>query len=237
MSAVMPFSFDGHAVRVLTHGGEPWFVLADVCGVLEHTNSRVAAERLDEDEKGVSSVYTPGGPQEMSIINESGLYNLIFTSRKPEAKRFRKWVTGEVLPAIRKTGSFGLPSTPQEWFNHFARVLCLWDALGPEAALQEWKAIGPLFPMPRKQALRLLMEAALDLPANVLPPEPAGSGRSTTATRISSRHNGALGGRPRKGESPQQAASRRFHMVEKEITPSPDGSNAVVVTYATHKGA
>lgn len=237
MSNVIPFSFDGYAVRVLTRDDKPWFVLADVCSVLEHSNSRVAAERLDEDEKGVSSVYTPGGPQEMSIINESGLYNLIFTSRKPEARRFRKWVTGEVLPAIRKTGSYGLPSTPQEWFNHFARVLCLWDALGPEAALQEWKAIGPLFPMPRKQALRLLMEAALDLPANVLPPEPAGSGRSTTATRISSRHNGALGGRPRKGESPQQAASRRFHMVEKEITPSPDGSNAVVVTYATHKGA
>ncbi|MCG4258027.1 BRO-N domain-containing protein [Acetobacter senegalensis] len=237
MSTVMPFSFEEHAVRALTRDGEPWFVLADVCGVLDITNSRNVTDRMDDDEKGVHTVDTLGGPQEMSIINESGLYNLIFTSRKPEARRFRKWVTGEVLPAIRKTGSFGLPSTPQEWFNHFARVLCLWDALGPEAALQEWKAIGPLFPMPRKQALRLLMEAALDLPANVLPPEPAGSGRSTTATRISSRHNGALGGRPRKGESPQQAASRRFHMVEKEVTPSPDGSNAVVVTYATHKGA
>ena len=105
MSNIIPFSFEDHAVRVITQDTQPWFVLADVCDVLEHTNSRVAAERLDEDEKGVSTIYTPGGPQEMNIINESGLYNTIFTSRKPEAKRFRKWVTGEVLPNIRQTGS------------------------------------------------------------------------------------------------------------------------------------
>ncbi|MFT8723093.1 MAG: Bro-N domain-containing protein [Acetobacter malorum] len=236
MSGVIPFSFEEHAVRVLTRDGEPWFVLADVCGVLEHTNSRVVAERLDEDEKGVSSVYTPGGPQEMSIINESGLYNLIFTSRKPEARRFRKWVTGEVLPAIRKTGSYGLPTTAQEWFNRFARILCLWDALGEDAARTEWKALGPLSLMPRKQGVRLLMEAALDLPPGVLPPEGNGAGVSEKR-RISARHNGALGGRPRNGETAQQAQARRFHMVDKEITPSPDGSNAVVVTYATHERA
>lgn len=74
------------------------------------------------------------------------------------------------------------------------------------------------------------MEAALDLPAHVL--ATSGTGRT-----ITNRHNGALGGRPRKGETPDQARLRRFHMVKKEVTPEPDGSSAVVVTYATHKGA
>lgn len=237
MSNVIPFSFDGYAVRVLTRDDKPWFVLADVCSVLDIANNRDASNRLDEDEKGVVTTDTLGGAQEMSIINESGLYNLIFTSRKPEARRFRKWVTAEVLPAIRKTGSYGLPTTPQEWFNLFARILCLWDTLGEDAARKDWQTLGPLFPMPRKQAVRMLMEAALDLPPGVLPPEPSGRSRMTENKRIASRHNGSLGGRPRKGESPQQAASRRFHMVDKEVTPSPDGSNAVVVTYATHERA
>lgn len=232
-----PFMFESHTMRVLTRDGEPWFVLADVCSVLDISNNRDVSNRLDEDEKGVVTTDTLGGPQEVTIINESGLYNLIFTSRKPEAKRFRKWVTAEVLPAIRKTGSYGLPSTAQEWFALFARVLCLWDTLGVDAALQCWKTTGILFPMPRKQAVRMLMEAALDLPPNTLPPEPAARSQITENRRIASRHNGSLGGRPRKGESPQQALNRRFHMVEKEITPTPDGANAVVVTYSTHEGA
>lgn len=230
MSNLIPFIFEDQAVRVITHDGEPWFVLADVCGVLEHTNSRVVADRLEDDEKGVSNVYTPGGPQDMSIINESGLYNLIFTSRKPEAKRFRKWVTGEVLPVIRKTGRYGFPTDKQEWFSRFARILCLWDALGEGAAYKEWHKTGLPCPMPRKAGVKLLMEATLDMPVPV-------AGPTSSKRIITNRHNGALGGRPRKGETPNQARQRRFHMVDKEVTPSPDGSNAVVITYATHEGA
>ena len=86
--------------------GEPWWVAKDVCNVLGLTNSRMALEALDEDEKGVSKVYTLGGEQDMNIISESGLYALIMRSNKPEAKRFRKWVTGEVLPTLRKTGHY-----------------------------------------------------------------------------------------------------------------------------------
>ncbi|MFT8551839.1 MAG: Bro-N domain-containing protein [Acetobacter okinawensis] len=229
MSNIIPFSFEDHAVRVITQDAQPWFVLSDVCNVLEHTNSRAAAERLDEDEKGVSTIYTPGGPQEMNIINESGLYNLIFTSRKPEAKRFRKWVTGEVLPSIRRTGSYAMPTDKTEWFNRFARILCLWDAVDVAAARQEWATCALPCPMPRKPAIRMLMEAALDLPPHLLP--------APSTKAITNRHNGALGGRPRKDETPEQARLRRFHMVDKEVTPAPDGSSAVVVTYATHKGA
>lgn len=107
MSNVIPFDFDGNAVRAIVREGEPWFVAKDVCDVLEIGNSRDALSRLDEDEKDVGNTDTLGGQQEMNIISESGLYSLIFRSRKPEAKRFRKWVTGEVLPSLRKYGCYG----------------------------------------------------------------------------------------------------------------------------------
>lgn len=103
------FDFNEAPVRVMLRDGQPWFVAADVCRVLEHSNSRMACEGLDEDEKGVSTTDTLGGPQKMTIISESGLYALVFKSRKAEAKKFRRWVTSEVLPAIRQTGRYAVP--------------------------------------------------------------------------------------------------------------------------------
>lgn len=91
---------------IMSEDGCPWFVAADVCTALEIVNSRQAVSRLDEDEKGVTTNDTLGGKQTMATINESGLYSLILTSRKPEAKKFKKWVTSEVLPAIRKYGKY-----------------------------------------------------------------------------------------------------------------------------------
>lgn len=112
MSNIVPFSFEGAAVRVIEVDSNPWFVAADVCAVLEHANPRQVVSRLDDDEKGVRIVDTLGGPQEMAVINESGLYSLVLTSRKPSAKRFKKWVTADVLPTIRKTGGYGAPALP-----------------------------------------------------------------------------------------------------------------------------
>ena len=113
MTNIIPFDFEGAEVRTLIQHDEPWFVLADVCRVLEIGNSSDAARRLDDDERGVDSIDTLSGVQQMTIINESGLYSLIMTSRKEAAKRFRKWVTAEVLPAIRKTGGY-LVAAPEE---------------------------------------------------------------------------------------------------------------------------
>lgn len=110
MIAIIPFDFETNAVRVVIIEQAPWFVAADVCRVLEHSNSRMALKRLDDDEKGVTKVYTLGGEQEMNIISESGLYALIVTSNIPTAKRFRKWVTAEVLPAIRRDGAYFQPT-------------------------------------------------------------------------------------------------------------------------------
>lgn len=105
---LVPFDFEGRPVRVVTDSqGEPWFVAADVLATIGL--DRKALERLDEDEKGVSSIHTPGGGQEMTTVNEPGLYTLVLGSRKVEAKRFKRWVTHEVLPSIRKTGSYVVP--------------------------------------------------------------------------------------------------------------------------------
>ena len=93
-------------VRVLEKDGQPWFVAKDVCDALKHSNSRVALSRLDDDEKGVSKVYTPGGHQEVSTVNEYGLYSLVLTSNLPKAKQFKRWITHEVIPSIRKHGMY-----------------------------------------------------------------------------------------------------------------------------------
>nr|DAR91683.1 MAG TPA: repressor domain protein [Caudoviricetes sp.] len=105
---VFTFNASNQNIRVQMKDGEPWFVAKDVCDALEIENNRNATARLDDDEKGVSIVRTSSGDQQMTIVNESGLYNLIFQSRKPEAKAFRKWVTSEVLPTLRKTGRYEL---------------------------------------------------------------------------------------------------------------------------------
>lgn len=114
MSDVSIFKFEeSFTVRTVIKDNEPWFVAKDVCDVLGLTNSRVAVSPLDEDEKGVSKVYTPSGEQEMCVINESGLYALVIRSNKPNARKFRKWITSEVLPAIRKTGRYAVPVQPE----------------------------------------------------------------------------------------------------------------------------
>lgn len=100
--------FEGSTVRTVQMNGEPWWVLKDVCGVLDISNSRNISARLDDDEKGVYLMDTPGGAQNMTIISESGLYATIMRSDKPQAKPFRKWVTSEVLPAIRKHGMYAI---------------------------------------------------------------------------------------------------------------------------------
>lgn len=114
LSTLLPFHYKGAQIRVLTDSqGDPWFVAADLLASL--ALDRKALERLEDDEKGVSSIHTPGGDQAMTIVNEPGLYNLVLSSRKPETKRFKRWVTHEVLPTIRRTGSYlvpGVASTP-----------------------------------------------------------------------------------------------------------------------------
>jgi len=120
------FHYGDRPVRTVTVDGEPWFVAADVCAVLGIGNPRQAVSYLDDDERGVTTNDTPGGRQQMTIVSEAGLYSLILRSRKPEAKAFKRWVTHEVLPAIRRTGryeaqsAYRLPQTYAEALRELA---------------------------------------------------------------------------------------------------------------------
>lgn len=106
MNELQIFDYNGLQVRTVEKDGEAWWVLSDVCRVLELSDTRRTAERLDEDELTRLRLHSGGQSREMYAINESGLYNVILRSDKPQAKPFRKWVTSEVLPTIRKTGQY-----------------------------------------------------------------------------------------------------------------------------------
>ncbi|MBQ9212305.1 MAG: Bro-N domain-containing protein [Clostridia bacterium] len=110
-------------VRSVLIEDEPWFVAADVCRALDISNSRQALARLDEDEKGVISTDTPGGEQKMAFVNEPGLYSLVMGSRKPEARDFKRWITHEVIPSIRKTGAYAVALSPAEQLVAQAQLL------------------------------------------------------------------------------------------------------------------
>lgn len=102
------FDYQGQQVRTDYKDEAVWFVAADVCRVLDIINPTMAVGRLDDDEKGLSSIETLGGNQQMVVVNEAGLYSLILTSRKPQAKEFKRWVTHDVLPSIRKHGLYAI---------------------------------------------------------------------------------------------------------------------------------
>lgn len=118
MNNLQIFSYEGKEVRTIQRGGEPWWVLKDVCDVLELSNARMIADRLDSDD--VSQAYvidSMGRQQQTNIVNESGLYNVILRSDKPEARKFKRWVTHEVLPTIRKHGAYITADKLEEIMN------------------------------------------------------------------------------------------------------------------------
>lgn len=141
MSSIISFQYGTKEVRILKdEDGATWWVARDVCNALEIVNVGDAISRLDDDEKGVQNLDTPVGRRKMSTISESGLFSLILRSIKPQAKPFRKWVTAEVLPAIRKTGKYKAPTEA-------ARIAKALDPLAPlakelKAAVELAKAVG-----------------------------------------------------------------------------------------------
>jgi prophage antirepressor-like protein len=156
---ITPFLFEGETiVRIIDRDGQPWFVAADVCRALGLTNPTETVRGLDDDEKGLSITETLGGHQELVIVSESGLYTLIMRSRKPEAHRFRKWVTSVVLPTIRQTGAYGnsewrgrARKPYEEWSLDekrvaLAQVRMAGEAWNQETAAWMWQHVG--LPMP-----------------------------------------------------------------------------------------
>lgn len=124
MTDLQIFNYNTTEIRTVSIGGEPWFVAKDVCDVLELANSRDATSKLDSDDVGITdTIDSLGRVQQTTIINEPGLYSLVMVSRKPEAKAFKRWITHEVIPAIRKTGSYTKPMTQAELLAAQAQVL------------------------------------------------------------------------------------------------------------------
>lgn len=129
MNDLQIFVYSGEQLRTIQQPDGLWWVLRDVCQVLGLDSPHKVADRLDEDEKGRNQIPTPGGAQEMTIINEPGLYSVILRSDKPEAKAFKRWVTHEVLPSIRRTGAYGVPP---ERLAHLHEL---------QAKLEEWRGL------------------------------------------------------------------------------------------------
>lgn len=114
MNALDIFKYEGQQMRHVLVDGEPWFVASDVARILDLGNVHSSVALLDDDEKGLHTVDTPGGAQSLLAVNEPGLYSLILRSRKTEAKLFKRWITHDVLPMIRKTGAFAVPKSREQ---------------------------------------------------------------------------------------------------------------------------
>lgn len=136
MNDITIFNHLGNDIRVMTdEQGEPLFVLKDICGALDLKNISDVASRLDEDGVGTTEVIDNlGRTQKINVITEAGLYEVIFMSRKPEAKAFKRWVTSEVLPSIRKHGMYATPATIEEMIANPDMAIQLLTTLKEERA-------------------------------------------------------------------------------------------------------
>lgn len=137
MNGLQVFSYEGNEVRTVQKDDGTWWVLKDVCDILELTSPHKVAERLDNDEKGRSLIPTLGGNQELTVVSESGLYNVILRSDKPEAKKFKRWVTHEVLPTIRRHGAYVTPAKLEELMNDPDSWIKVLTALKEERTAKE----------------------------------------------------------------------------------------------------
>ena len=137
MYGLQVFSYEGNEVRTVKKGSDILWILKDVCGILGIEKYRDAAARLDDDEREPVLVDTLGGRQEMIAVTESGLYSIILLSRKPEAKKFKRWVTHEVLPTIRRHGAYVTPAKLEELMNDPDSWIKVLTALKEERTAKE----------------------------------------------------------------------------------------------------
>lgn len=118
LAEIVAYQFDLHQVRTIFRNGQAWFVADDVCNILELSSPSNTLARLDEDERGHEQIQTGKISRQMGTVNESGLFALVLTSSKPEARKFRRWVTSEVLPAIWRTGTYNQRSATDSAIEH-----------------------------------------------------------------------------------------------------------------------
>ena len=164
-TTIKTFQFPVHIgydadIRITDQNGDPWFIAKDVCDVLGIDTSNLS-KTLDDDEKGSVQCTTPGGTQTMTIINESGLYSLILRSRKTEAKRFKKWVTRDVLPAIRRDGSYSVAVAIPNFNNPVEAARAWADQMEKRQALEAQNAV--MLPKAEKYDKYMGSDGTIDL--------------------------------------------------------------------------
>lgn len=144
---IVAFKYEEQQVRTIEKNGEPWFVGKDVAYILGYSDTAQAVRKhIDNEDKGVVEMTTPGGKQPVTIINESGLYSLILSSKLPTAKKFKHWVTSEVLPSIRKTGEYKITPAQQNRLdimerNSRAREASLWLRISAQVKSDTYRQV------------------------------------------------------------------------------------------------
>lgn len=144
---IVAFKYEEQQVRTIEKNGEPWFVGKDVADILGYSDTAQAVRKhIDHEDKGVVEMTTPGGKQPVTIINESGLYSLILSSKLPTAKKFKHWVTSEVLPSIRKTGEYKITPAQQNRLdimerNSRAREASLWLRISAQVKSDTYRQV------------------------------------------------------------------------------------------------
>lgn len=144
---IVAFKYEEQQVRTIEKNGEPWFVGKDVADILGYSDTAQAVRKhIDNEDKGVVEMTTPGGKQPVTIINESGLYSLIFSSKLPTAKEFKHWVTSEVLPSIHKTGEYKITPAQQNRLdimerNSRAREASLWLRISAQVKSDTYRQV------------------------------------------------------------------------------------------------
>lgn len=144
---IVAFKYEEQQVRTIEKNGEPWFVGKDVADILGYSDTAQAVRKhIDNEDKGVVEMTTPGGKQPVTIINESGLYSLILSSKLPTAKKFKHWVTSEVLPSIRKTGEYKITPAQQNRLdimerNSRSREASLWLRISAQVKSDTYRQV------------------------------------------------------------------------------------------------
>ena len=232
MNNLTIFTYENTSVRTLTDNqGEPWFVAKDVCGILELAHTHSSLRLLDEDEKGVHTMHTPSGDQEMTIISEPGLYSLILRSRKPEAKAFKRWVTHEVLPSIRKHGMYATPATIEDMIADPDMAIKLLTTLKEERAKRAQLEAQAKADAPKVQFANAVESADTDILIGDLAKILRGNGINTGQKRLFEwmRENGYL--IKQRGSSwnmpTQTAMDAGLFRVKESVVTHPDGHTTV----------
>lgn len=225
------FTYKNTALRTLEINSQPWFVAKDVCDILELTNIRPSLAALDEDEKGVHTIYTPGGNQEMTVISEPGLYSLILRSRKPEAKAFKRWVTHEILPSIRRHGMYATESVVDAMLADPDAMIRTLTALKEERAKRAQLEAQAEADAPKVRFANAVESAQTDILIGDLAKILRGNGINTGQKRLFEwmRENGYL--IKQRGSSwnmpTQKAMDMGLFRVKESVVTHPDGHTTV----------